>query len=152
MQLMVKVQSPAWTPVLVDTDALETYWRRHADYLPGNGLRPKCDWFDRFEHSRPTMFKLSVAYFAENRHGQPCVHFNNGRHRARWLLENNVRDVVLALASETVDAAVEACLVRRVFQQGELFDLGFEVPANAMAHRGEPGDMCTCGFIVNVSR
>jgi hypothetical protein len=105
MMLMAKAQSAAWTPVLVEPSLLETYWR-NGNYWPTYGWPPECDWFDRFDGSRPGMFNLGVAYFSMNR-----VVFTNGRHRARWLLESKAREVVVALANENIDAAVEVGLV-----------------------------------------
>ncbi|HET9643136.1 MAG TPA: hypothetical protein VFP68_07235 [Burkholderiaceae bacterium] len=148
MMLMAKAQSSAWTPVLVEPALLETYWR-HGNYWPTYGWPPVCRWFDRFDGSRPGMFNLGVAYFSTNREQQQAVFFNNGRHRARWLLESKAREVVVALANENINAAVEVGLVIRVLQQREVFDLGFELDAGAMLHRAEPGHTCAwCDFPV----
>ncbi|MEK8034248.1 hypothetical protein AACH06_25765 [Ideonella sp. DXS29W] len=142
MLLMAKSPCDKWTPVVVETAALEAYWSR-GNYWPSYRALPECYWFDHFYGPQPAMFNLGTAYFESNFESNgPALSFTSGRHRTRWMLERGAQNVVLALSKNTVDAAAAAGLVSRTLQEKEWFELGFVVESHAMAHRNHPGPTC----------
>ncbi len=128
MILLVSVQSAAWIPVIVERERLEYYWQRDSDYYPIYGYLPHESWFPRFDGNIPVAFRPGVAYFSKNnREGILKVHFNNGRHRTRWLLEQQAAEIVIALAPEGISEARKCGLVHKILENRDTFNLGFIV-------------------------
>jgi hypothetical protein len=114
-------------PVIVDRQLLEHYWRRDTDYYPSFRWPPHSSWFPRFDGATPVSFRPGVAYFENGYDGKSKIHFSNGRHRTRWLIEKEVAEVVIALSLNTAQAAIVCGLVAKKINHGDRVNFGFRI-------------------------
>ncbi len=135
-------QFDKWTPVLVHKQTCEILWRRHPDVLLAYDALPQCGWFGRFDHGLPGSMMIAVGYLGLDQSDQVYLYLNNGRHRTRWLLQQDSAEVPIALAPEDLQQARNAGLVMRILKPDEAFKLGVSLSASKMDHSTQ----CYCGF------
>jgi hypothetical protein len=140
MRLDLRTSAVGWTAVVVDPQALEHFWSRDHSFCMSYGDAPMCDWFGNYQDAHPAEFVPAAAHFGKGSKDELRLHLNNGRQRTRWQLECASTEVVVALPTDQLNAAVHAGLVQRILGRGDSADIGHDLDRQAMTH----GRRCRC--------
>ena len=127
MKLIISVQSESWIPAVVNVTLLEKFWRNDQDYYKRYGFPPYHKWLGFDGYKRPNLFKVGVCYVSRIELFEYKLTFNNGRHRTRWLLENNAKEIPIAIHKNCFEIALKSGLVIKELANRSAFSLGFEV-------------------------
>ena len=101
-------------PYLVYADVLEKLWLKNDFYIQNWDGLPNKDWF----HPESGFFKTADVEVIVN-NDKMFIHFINGRHRTRWLLQTGESLVPVAFEENNITIAEECGLV---FRQANEFD------------------------------
>jgi hypothetical protein len=127
MKLIISVKGNSWIPAVVNTELLEKFWGNDQDYYKSYTYPPHHKWFGFDENERANVFKIGVCYFSRFEISEYKLQFSNGRHRTRWLLENNAQEIPIAILDSCYEMAVESGLIVRKLKNRSTFELGFEL-------------------------